>query len=325
MGIQCVYSAPLPRGRPSGSRKSASKSYRAAKEVPLLPRPSQTTPESMDNQDTTSDELLSVMVSQDPGYPAGTWYESDPLSLLGTTDDMGSFPDLAMESSTYTSSASSAEPSHDDIFTNSMQQLAALSCSLCTLHTMCRNEITSLELQPQLISHNNAFHSLSTLLRGLPTLDKYEIYTEACLASKSLLLVMYQLRLFDSPNDEAVPAALGHLLSACYVQILHVHTILVRLMSYEASSPPDFHQGDPFPFAQLRLVVIYNLVKHLLENVRRGYGAYGLTLARSDSQSTASTESHEISQAELKLWNELQGLEICLSPSLQAPSIHSSA
>lgn len=173
--------------------------------------------------------------------------------------------------------------------------------------------------------------------------DGYEIYTEACLASKSLLQVMYQLRLFDSRNDEVLPAALLHLLSACYVQLLHVHTILVRLMSYEASNSPDFHQGDPFSFARLRLVVIYNLVKHLLEHVRRGYGAYGLTGARSGSHPTTYTGSHqttytgshpttytgshpttysgshEISQLEHKLWNDLKELEIRLSPRLQTP------
>lgn len=240
------------------------------------------------------------------------------LSTVGTAADRGSFADLSME--TYASSASYAELSYDDIFTNSMQQLAALSCSLCTLHTTCRNETASLELQPQLVSHTNAFNSLATLLGALPSLDGYDIYTEACLASKSLLLVMYRLRLFDSPNDEVLPAALWHLLSACYVQLLHVHTILVSLMSYEASNSPDFHQGDPFSFAQLRLVVIYNLVKHLLEHVRRGYGAYGLTMARSGSEATY-TESYEISQLEHKLWNDLQELEICLSPRLQAPSV----
>ncbi|KFY65450.1 hypothetical protein V496_02554 [Pseudogymnoascus sp. VKM F-4515 (FW-2607)] len=249
-----------------------------------------------------------------------SWLQSDPWSLLGTSADRGSFADLAMET-TYTSSVSSAEQSHDDIFTNSMQQLAALSCSLYTLHTTCRNETASLELQPQLVSHTNAFNSLATLLGALPSLDGYEIYTEACLASKSLLLVMYRLRLFDSPNDEVLPAALRHLLSACYVQLLHVHTILVRLMSYEASNSPDFHQDDPFSFARLRLVVIYNLVKHLLENVRRGYGAYGLTVARSGSQPTSYTGSHEISQLEQKLWSDLQGLEIRLSPRLQTPSV----
>ncbi|KAJ5088559.1 hypothetical protein N7456_012175 [Penicillium angulare] len=323
LGIQCVYSAPLPRGRPSGSKKSSSKSYRTPKEVPLLPRPSQTTPEPLDNQETISDELRSVLVSQDCGYPAGTWFESDPWSLLGTAADRGSFADLTMETtSTYTSSASSAELSHDDIFTNSMQQLAALSCSLYTLHTTCRNEISSLELHPQLVSHTSAFNSLATLLRAVPSLDEYEIYTEACLASKSLLLVMYRLRLLDSPNEEVLPAALRHLLSACYVQLLHVHTILVRLMSYEASNSPDFHQGDPFSFARLRLVVIYNLIKHLLEHVRRGYGAYGLTVAQSASQPTTNTESQEISQAEHKLWNDLQRLEICLSPMLQTPWAH---
>ncbi|OGM43969.1 Zn2/Cys6 DNA-binding protein [Aspergillus bombycis] len=317
--------APSPRGRPSGSRKSTSNSYRTP-EVPLLPRPSQTTPEPIDNQETISDELRSVLVSQNYGYPAGTWFESDPWSLLGTAADRGSFADLTMETaSTYTPSASSAELSHDDIFTDSMQQLAALSCSLYTLHTTCRNEIASLGLQPQLVSHTNAFNSLATLLRALPSLDEYEIYTEACLASKSLLLVMYRLRLFDSPNDEVLPAALQHLLSACYVQLLHVHTILVRLMSYEASNSPDFHQGDPFSFARLRLVVIYYLVKHLLEHLRRGYGAYGLTVARSGYQPTTNTGSHEISQAEHNLWNDLQELEICLSPGLQMPSAHESA
>lgn len=326
LGIQCVYSAPLPRGRPSGSRKSTSKSYRTPKEVPLLPRPSQTTPEPIDNQETISDELQSVLMSEDCGYPAGTWFESDPWSLLGTAADRESFADLPMgTTSTYTSSASSAELSHDDIVTISMQQLAALSSSLCTLHTTCRNEIARMELQPQLVSHTNAFNSLATLLRALPSLDEYEIYTEACIASKSLLLVMYRLRLFDSPNDEVLPAALRHLLSACYVQLLHVHTILVRLMSYEVSSSPDLHQGDPFSFSRLRLVVIYNLAKHLLEHLRRGYGAYGLTVARSGSQPTSYTESHEISEAEHKLWNDLQGLEICLSPRLQTPSVHSSA
>ncbi|KAA8642695.1 uncharacterized protein ATNIH1004_009447 [Aspergillus tanneri] len=294
-------------------------------EVPLLPRPSQTTPEPIDNQETISDELPSVLVSQDCGYPAETLFESEPPPLLGTAVDMGSFADLAMETTTYTSSASSAELSHDDIFTNSMQQLAALSCSLYTLHTTCRNKIASLELQPHLVSHTNAFNSLTTFLRALPSLDEYEIFTEACLASKSLLLVMYRLRLFDSPNDEVLPAALQHLLSACYVQLLHVHTVLVRLMSYEASNPPDFHQGDPFSLARLRLVVIFNLVKHLLEHVRRGYGAYGLTVARSGSQPTTYTGSHEISEAEHKLWNDLQELEICLSPRLQTPSVHESA
>lgn len=320
LGIQCVYSAPLPKGRPSGSRKSTSKSYTTPKEVPLLPQPSQATPEPIDNQETISDELRSALVSQEFSHLAGTWFQLDPWSLLGTASDRGSFADLAMET-TYTPSTSSAELSHDDIFTNSMQQLAALSCSLYTLHTTCRNETASLELQPQLVSHTNAFNSLATLLGTLQSLDGYEIYTEACLASKSLLLVMYWLRLFDSPNDEVLPAALGHLLSACYVQLLHVHTILVRLMSYEASNSRDFHQGDPFSFARLRLVVIYNLVKHLLEHVRRGYGAYGLTAERSGSQPTTYTGSHEISQLEHKLWNDLQELEIHLSPRLQTPSV----
>jgi hypothetical protein len=313
----------LPKGRPSGSRKSTSKSYTTPKKVPLLPQPSQATPEPIDNQETISDELPSVLVSQDLSYPAAAWFQSDTWPLLGTAADRGSFADLAGETtSTYTSSGSSAELSHDDIFTNSMQQLAALSCSLYTLHTTCRNEIASMELQPQLVSHTNAFNSLATLLGALPSLDRYEIYTEACLASKSLLLVMYRLRLFDSPNDEVLPAALRHLVSACYVQLLHVHTILVRLMSYEASNSPDSLQGDPFSFARLRLVVIYNLVKHLLEHVRCGYGAYGLTVARSGSQPTTYTGSHEISQLEHKLWNDLQGLEIRLSPMLQAPSVY---
>jgi hypothetical protein len=132
---------------------------------------------------------------------------------------------------------------------------------------------------------------------------------------------MYRLRLFDSPNDEVLPAALRHLLSACYVQLFHVHTILVRLMLYEGSNSPDFHQGDPFSFARLRLVVTYNLVKHLLEHVRRGYGAYGLTMAQSGSQEATYTGSHEISQLEHKLWNDLQELEIYLSPRLQMPSV----
>ncbi|TVY27838.1 Fusaric acid cluster transcription factor [Lachnellula hyalina] len=319
LGIQCVYSAPLPKGRPSGSRKSTSKSYTTPKEVPLLPQPSQASPEPIDNQETI-DELRSALESQDFSYQAGTWFQSDPWSLVGTAADRGSFADPSME--TYASSASSAELSHDDIFTNSMQQLATLSCSLYTLHTTCRNEQASLELQPQLVSHTNAFNSLATLLGALPSLDGYEIYTEACLASKSLLLVMYRLRLFESPNDEVLPAALRHLLSACYVQLLHVHTILVSLMLHEASNSPDFHQGDPFSFARLRLVVIYNLVKHLLEHVRRGYGAYGLTIARSGSEATSYTESYEISQLEHRLWNDLQELEICLSPRLQAPSVH---
>jgi hypothetical protein len=100
-----------------------------------------------------------------------------------------------------------------------------------------------------------------------------------------------------------------------------VHTILVRLMSYEESNSQDFHQGDPFSLARLRLVVIYNLVKHLLEHMRRGYGAYGLTVARSGSQPTAYTGSHEISHLEHKLWNDLQELEIHLSPRLQTPSV----
>ncbi|KAF2001689.1 hypothetical protein P154DRAFT_574691 [Amniculicola lignicola CBS 123094] len=307
LGVQCVYSAPLPKGRPSGSRKSTSKSYTTPKEVPLLPQPSQATPEPIDNQELISDELRLALVSQDFSHPAGTCFQSDPWSLLEAT---------------YTSSASSAELSHDDIFTNSMQQLAALSCNLYTLHTTCRNETASLELQPQLVSHTNAFNSLATLLGALPSREGYEIYTEACLASKSLLLVMYQLHLFDSPNDELLPAALRHLLSACYVQLLHVHTILVRLMSYEAPNSSDFHQGDPFSFAGLRLVVIYNLVKHLLEYMRRGYGAIGLTVARSGSQPTTYTGSHEISQLEHKLWNDLQELEIFLSPRLQTPSVH---
>ncbi|KFY16431.1 hypothetical protein V492_01340 [Pseudogymnoascus sp. VKM F-4246] len=316
LGIQCVYSAPLPKGRPSGSRKSSSKSFTAPKEVPLLPQPPQTTPEPIDNQETISDDLRSALVSQDFSFPAGAWFPSDPWSLLGTAADRGSFADLAMET-THTSSTSSAELSQDDTFTNSMQQLASLSCSLYTLHTTCRNETASLELQPQLVSHTNAFNSLATLLGAVPSLDGYEIYTEACLASKSLLLVMHQLGLFDSPNDEVLPAALRHLLSACYVQLLHVHTILVSLMSYEASNSSDFHQGDPFSFARLRLVVIFNLVKHLLEHVRRGYGAYGLTIARSDSQPTTYAGTQEISQLEHKLWNDLQDLEILLSPRLQ--------
>ncbi|OAK99927.1 hypothetical protein IQ06DRAFT_348434 [Phaeosphaeriaceae sp. SRC1lsM3a] len=171
--------------------------------------------------------------------------------------------------------------------------------------------MASLELQPQLVSHTNAFNSLATLLGALPSIDEYEIYTEACLASKSLLLVMYQLRLFDSPNDEVLPAALRHLLSACYVQLLHVHTILVRLMSHTAPNSPD---SDPFAFGRLRLLVIYNLVKHLLEYMRRGYSVYGLTQPATD------TGSHEISQLEHKLWNDLQELEIRLSPRLQTPS-----
>jgi hypothetical protein len=310
LGVQCVYSAPLPKGRPSGSRK---KSYTTPKEVPLLPQPSQPTPEPIDNQETISKELRLALMSQDLSHPARTWFQSDPWSLSGTAADRGSFADLAMET-THTSSASFANLFHDDISTNAMQQLAALSCSLSTLHTTCRNETASLELQPRLVSHTNAFNSLATLLGALPSLDEYEIYTEACLASKSLLMVMYQLRLFDSPNNEVLPAALWHLLSACYVQLLHVHTILVRLMSCKAPNAPDFDQGDPFSFARLRLVVIYNLVKHLLEHMRRGYGAYCPT------QPTTHTGSHEISQLEHKLWNDLRGLEMRLSPRLQTPS-----
>lgn len=310
LGKQCVYSAPLPKGRPSGSRNSTSKSYTTPKEVPLLPQPSLPTPEPMDNQETISDELQLALVSQDFTHPAGAWFQPDPWSFLGTAADMGSFDDLALDT-THISSASSAESPHDDIFTTSMQQLAALSCSLYTLHTTCRNEMASLELQPQLVSHTNAFNSLATLLGALPSIDEYEIYTEACLASKSLLLVMYQLRLFDSPNDEVLPAALRHLLSACYVQLLHVHTILVRLMSHTAPNSPD---SDPFAFGRLRLLVIYNLVKHLLEYMRRGYSVYGLTQPATD------TGSHEISQLEHKLWNDLQELEIRLSPRLQTPS-----
>ncbi|KFY01187.1 hypothetical protein V495_04457 [Pseudogymnoascus sp. VKM F-4514 (FW-929)] len=320
LGIQCVYSAPLPKGRPSGSRKSTSKSYTTLKEVALLPQPPPATPEPIDNQETISDELRSALVSQDFSHPAGTWFMSDPWTLLGTVADKGSFADLGMDT-TYTPSTSSAELAQDDVFTNSMQQLAALSCSLYTLHTTCRNEIAGLELQPQLVSHTNAFHSLANLLGAVSGIDAYEIYTEACLASKSLLLVMYRLRLFESPTDEVLPAALRHLLSACYVQLLHVHTILVKLMSYEASNSADSHHGDPFSFDRLRLVVIYNLVKHLLENVRRGYGAYGLTVARSGSQPTTYSESHEISQLENKLWNDLQELEILLSPGLRMPSV----
>ena len=133
---------------------------------------------------------------------------------------------------------------------------------------------------------------------------------------------MYRLRLFDSANDEILPAALRHLLSACYVQLLHVHMVLVSLMLYEASNSPDFHQGDPFSFARLRLVVIYSLVKHLLEHVRCGYGAYGLTMARLGSEATTYTGSHEISQLEHKLWNDHRELKICLSPRLQTPSVH---
>jgi hypothetical protein len=87
-------------------------------------------------------------------------------------------------------------------------------------------------------------------------------------------------------------------------------------MSYKAPNSPDIHQGDPFSFARLRLVVIYNLVKHLLEYMRRGYGAYALT------QPTTDTGSHEISQLEHKLWNDLQELEIRLSPRLQTPSVY---
>ncbi|EPE33746.1 Zn2/Cys6 DNA-binding protein [Glarea lozoyensis ATCC 20868] len=328
LGIQCVYSAPLPKGRPSGSRKSTSKSYTTPKEIPLLPQPSQASPEPIENQETedeleTIDELRSALGSPDFSSQSGTWFQTDPWSLVGTAADRGSFADLAME--TYTSNASAAKLSHDDIFTTSMQQLAALSCSLYTLHTTCRHETARLELQPQLVSHTHAFNSLANLLGALPSLDGYEIYTEACLVSKSLLQVMYRLRLFDSPNDESLPAALRHLLSACYVQLLHVHTILVRLMSYEASHSPDFHQGDPFSVARLRLVVIYNLVKHLLDHVRRGYGAIGLAMARSVSQATPYAGSHEIGQLEHKLWNDLQQLEIWLSPKLQTPSVHYSA
>jgi hypothetical protein len=312
LGAQCVYSAPLPKGRPSGSRKSTSKSYTTPKEVPLLPQPSQPTPEPINNQETISDELQLALVSQDFSHPTAAWPQPDPWSFSSTAADTGSFADLALES-THISSASSAEPPHDKIFTDSMQQLAALSCSLYTLHTTCRNETASLELQPQLISHTNAFNYLATLLGALPRLDRYEIYTEACLASKSLLLVMYQLRLFDYPNDEVLPAALRHLLSACYVQLLHVHTILVRLMSHKAPNSPD---SDPFSFGRLRLLVIYNLVKHLLEYMRRGYSVYGLT------QPTTDTGSHEICQLEHNLWNDLQELEIRLSPRLQTPSVH---
>jgi hypothetical protein len=312
LGAQCVYSAPLPKGRPSGSRNSTSKSYTTPKEVPLLPHPAQPTPEPIDNQETISDELQLALVSQDFSHPAGAWFQQpDPWSFLGAAADTASFADLALETAHF-SSASSDESLHDDILTNSMQQLAALSCTLYTLHTTCRNETASLELQPQLVSHTNAFNSLATLLGALPSLDEYEIYTEACLASKSLLLVMYQLRLFDSPNDDVLPAALRHLLSACYVQLLHVHTILISLMSHNAPNSPEY---DPFSFGRLRLLVIYNLVKHLLEYMRRGYSVYGRT------QPTTDTGSHEISQLEHKLWNDLHELEIRLSPRLQTPSV----
>ncbi|KAJ3498153.1 hypothetical protein NLG97_g1339 [Lecanicillium saksenae] len=334
LSMECVYSAPLPKGRPSRSRKSTSKSHTPPKEVPLLPQNVQATPESIDKQETIADELWSALVSQHLSSPetisnelrtalvsqdfssaAETWFQSDPLVLSEIAADRVTFGDVSMEI-THTLSASSAEITYDDCFTNSMQQLAALSCSLYKLHTTCRNEIVSLELQPQLVSHANAFNSLATLLGELTSLDAYEIYTEAFLACKSLLLVMYRLRLFESPDNEVLPAAMRHLLSACYVQLLYVHTILVRHMSAEASNSQDLHQGDPFSFARLRLLAIYNLVKHLLEHVRRGYGACGLTVAPSGSQPTTYTRPQEISQLEYKLWNDLQELEIRLSPKL---------
>lgn len=402
LGRKCVYSAPMPKGRPSGSRKSSNTSYTPPKEIALLPQTQQTLPRETENLETI-DELWSTLEVPDMECNMETWSHlgarACPSPVMDATLPITTDPTMAA----CDPSTSADSFSREDVCTASMQLLAALSVDLCTLHDACRNANAGLEQGSLHVSHANAFIAVSDLLADVPNLYGYEIFSEACRASRNLLRVMHTLRLFDDTNEDTlrafeastssssvsglglpstsnqlmehqlhradnqqVPVAgsysqgcdtpprgllvstecmnwnipgsdipgsapdprfrsqhesttqvLRHLFAACYVQILHVHTVLVRLMLHEASNFPGI---EPFSFAQLRLTVISNLISHLLDHMRRGFATCRLATIRSDSDAAGQTGGSEIRQLEQRLWRDLGDLKMRLTPASKTPS-----